>query len=243
MSNWGAASIQLVWFTGEARHKDASAIYELVAGEEAETVQTSRSPSPANPFLSVAAGTVSGRHMRATVQAGRIDLIVEPVAKDGPPQFMDDTAEWMDRLVRAARDPSLDFPTVNRLALVLNLGVSVGSYTQGFSLINEKLGGAIPFNDGSDFMLQVNRRAEIDDIIINRLLRFNISGIQQVQFAFGIPAVIPFSTEIYVNMFMIDVNILPTTRAIDQVEQSRIWKVLLNEAVRLREAGNLEALQ
>ncbi|MFO1104635.1 MAG: hypothetical protein U1E34_00940 [Amaricoccus sp.] len=246
MSDWNAASVQVVWFSADAHGLDASDLFATMAGAPAISTNHNSAPTPANPRFSSASGELNGVAFEIGVQFGRIDFVVQRPASDGqivPELFADTPALLTDTIVKVKRLTGT-VPSVNRLALVLQLGNFAGSHPKCTQLVNQSIGNAVDYEGISDLMLQVNRRFKATDtteLEMNRLLRFSVLQIQQV-FLDAARATMAGTQELFMASFMVDLNTVPTTRAIDVAEQNRIWDTLAAEALRLRDVGSIEGL-
>ena len=179
MSDWNAVSVQLVWFSAEAHGLDASDLFATMAEAAATSTNRNSSPSAANPRFSSASGEVEGVAFEIGVQFGRVDLVVQrPVAegKFGPELFAN-TPELLDDVTTKAKRLTGTVPSINRLALVLQLVNLAGSHPKCTQLVNQSIGNAVDLDGISDLMLQVNRKfkaPEATELDMNRLLRFAV---------------------------------------------------------------------
>ena len=236
-------SIQLVWFTAEARKKDATTVYELVTGVEPDTTQSNKSPSPNNPQLSLASGVVGYLNYTATVQLGRIDLVVQAVSQTGNPELIDNTEDVISKIVTTAATAGDLLPAVNRLALVVQLAQLSDDHSSATKVVDEAIGSVLPFDNAQDLNFQVSRRRKIPTVrpvSINRLLRFSVMTYGQFNIMNGLAEPILLSS--FASHLMIDVNTTPTTVAFSPIEQSEIWQHLLGESLRLRADGTISGL-
>ncbi|MEY9829809.1 hypothetical protein ABIA25_001624 [Sinorhizobium fredii] len=250
MSNWSALSLQAVWFTPEARHFKAADVFEAFTGDSPESVQTNKAPTPNNAHLSIATGAFRNVSVRASVQLGRIDVVLEPVASGtevSPPALIENTEEWIIWLANRSNEQSEKFPAVNRLALVQTLAEMMDSHAAATAAVNDKLGTVMEVDSNvTDLMMQANRRVHSTDpsFALNRLLRFSVMGFQQVSLAFGAPGAVNMvpAVDFYAATQLIDVNTSPTTRNISADEQRKLWDIITREALRLRTDGTLRGL-
>jgi hypothetical protein len=244
MSNWDAMSIQLVWFTSEARQKDAANLYEFMMGQEPDSVQTSKAPTIGNPSLAVATGLIGSLQVRTSVQFGRVEFSLSPFIDENVsiPPLITDTDDQLVRVIGRARSAALVLPTINRLAMVVQLAEPMETYAQGFSLVTSQSGNPISFEDGSDFTFQVNRRKSFDqdDFILNRLMRFMVGAFQMVSGDGTSESVV--AHDVFAAITHVDVNSVPTTLPIDPAKQERIWEAIGEEVLRIREIAGVEAL-
>lgn len=230
MSDWNAASLQMVWFSAEAHGLDASDLFAKMAGVPATSTNRNSAPSAANPRFSSASGELDGVAFEIGVQFGRVDLVVQRPVSEGQigPDLFTDTPGLLDDVSAKAKRLTGVVPNINRLALVLQLGNFAGSHPKCTQLVNQSIGTAIDFDGISDLMLQVNRKfkaPEATALEMNRLLRFAVLQIQQV-FMDAARATMASTQEVFMASFMVDLNTAPTTRVIDVAEQDKIWDTL-----------------
>lgn len=241
LASWRAGSIQLVWFSASADALSSSAFYETLFGREADNVQSNRLPTGAK--ATAASGNLDNVNLQVSAQQGRIDVVVRPLP--GPLSgaiTLDDADGRLDWLLSKLR--SLTAPPVsNRLALVVTYHIPATGLTQAAGVINKELNDLLAFTDSTDLSFQVNRRRPFgfnDNIVMNRLIRYSVETLQEVQFAGN--AIVSSQTEVFVATHMIDTNTVPTRREYDSADHLKIWEELFAENKRIRDVGALTAL-
>jgi len=254
MSNWGAQFLQLGWFTPNARNLSASGLFELLFGRQPDQIQQNKVPTPAAPFLSFASSVEGDVEYRVISQPGRIDAyILVPddlsVSRSGAPILAKTDAHLT--LLQERVGAGCEFVGESlRLALVLNLLQQMDSVDAATKLINERIGGMIPFDGASDLNVQVNRRRQLKSVPhtqINRLNRFAVVILQQINMALAGPFQQSDQPLSVVNEFIaanhhIDVNTVPSGQGLTPGQQVQIWNEMFAEALRIRQIGSLMAL-
>ena len=238
---WQAGSFQLVWFSASAETLSSPEFYETLFDAEPDSIQSNRLPSGGK--ASAASGNLDGVNLQVSAQQGRIDVVVRPVPGPLPGSILIDRSDerltWLLSKVKRLAAP----PTSNRLALVVTYHQVASGPTQASAIINKALNEIVSFPDSSDLSFQVNRRRQFafnDNIVMNRLIRYNVEAIQEVQFAGN--AMVPSQTEVSVATFMIDTNTVPTRREYTPDDQAKIWDEFAAENRRIRDEGALSAL-
>lgn len=241
MSNWNANSIQIVWFTADARHLKAGEMFQLITGEEAETTQNNKAPTPFNPNLSVASGVIADKMCSVTVQVGRVDFTLQAPNVSIEAGSFEDTRLELTWMADVGKRMGSQFAGLSRLALVTNLVNPRGSHAEATQEVNSILGNPVKFDDSSDLLFQVNRRSNpfgSGGVALNRFLRFAVMGQKEISLTDNIA-----TAESFASSLMIDLNTVPTATPLSSVMQERIWDVLLTTTFKIREDGTLKALE
>jgi hypothetical protein len=248
MGNWPAQSIQLVWFTPSSRKNRAAELFAELLEQECDSSQENKSPNPANPSFSTATGRAGTLVFDVTSSPGRIDYFVRPFELD--PTSLElptiaDVVEQINKVSQRATAVSQSISDVNRVALIVNLIKKTETIAEANAAVAAAFGGLAGIPVASDLVLQLNARRKfktVDDLQMNRLLRFSAAGFQRMAIAAGGSQPLPLSEEIFAASEMIDVNTVPGIRIFTNPELVTIWGELRDEALRLRAANGVEGL-
>lgn len=246
MAMWNSQNIQAVWFSTAVSGVKANAVYEQIIGEEPSSYQSNKIPNPANPFLSVANGHVGQYEVAIQVQPGRVDFILSAaVEEDGQSEGFDfiETEPAIGFIIEAvSKMTGLDCV---RLALVVNIMEKTESVNEARTLIEDRVGLKPSFDDYSDYMFQINRRASFDkpSFSLNRLLRYNSLTFHGVTIDFTSGGAPSSFAERYAAAMMIDLNTVMTGRVFQKEEVDAIFLIMAGEAMRIAKSGKLSALE
>lgn len=238
-------SIQAVWFPISVDRVRASSIFEQVTGEEPSSVQSNKIPTPTNPFLGLASGRIGNIEVVVQVQPGRVDLFVNPIidASNQEDLFqLLETGKALEFIARAIPKAS-DLQCV-RAALVVNTIIPTETVEDARILIEELVGFKPPFADYSDFIFQINHRANFKDpdFAMNRNIRYNSLTIQAVAVdSNGVGT--PFTIERFAAGVTIDLNSVVTGQVFKKHEVDAIFDQLAREAARIAASGALAAVE
>jgi len=240
--SWQLQSIQIVWFASTLNLPEAQDIYTLVAGRDPDTYQVNRSTAQSGGVMSQASGEVDGMTTTVVLHPGRISMHVAPV-----PQLVEVTQPFLSIDLhqaiaftgKASALVSQNIPSIIRNAMVANVQKPVASYAEAATLIFEMAQCQLPVDSLSDLEFQLNRRASLGDgLLVNRLLRFNIMGIElhvtvpgQSQTSapgFGSPIEDKFAVSL-----AIDLNNVPDRGTLSQETQKRLFSFYQSEFQRL----------
>lgn len=214
---WQANAVQLAIFCQTIDGVEAQELFKTGLGREPDSTQRNRTISPANPFLSVAAGLSGAVNHTVQVQTGHIDVHVAPI----PPAEIDldnpaplfNVEPVLAELVEFVRRVAGQLPAVVRVALVGTLMSRVDDYQTAAGVVGSMLGADVNRPDISDLMFQINRRKPMGHgQSMNRLIRLNVAEIQAVTVqqglqANGVVAMIPIQT---MASLQLDFNTVPS---------------------------------
>jgi hypothetical protein len=240
---WGVQSLQAVWFTtGQPITTPAGDLYRAIVGTPAGATQN----LPVGN-LAVAMGNVGTNSYRVQVAAARIDYSLIPAP---PPQargvhlnLPTNVDLAIDEFMQQVHRGSLPIGGVIRLALVTNISHETSDTRESIALISTHTGVTIPFDDGSDLLLQINRRLGLRSVSgteVNRLMKWSAEEVQTI----GVmPGSFPSFARVFLATVTIDINIVPTNRPYPPAEQDAIFDEIAIETKRLCAAKSLGALQ
>ncbi|MCA0057124.1 hypothetical protein [Mesorhizobium sp. B261B1A] len=246
IGQWDALTIQMVWFTGDARRHSAATLFSQLLGIEPDAYQSNKSISAPVPFLSSASGVVDDLSYNLNVQPSRVDLLLQREAPpDQQPATIADPEVRLGKLIAMSQSLSNLLTSVNRLALVTTLIQPAESHAAANKVAAEMIGIELPRYDVTEFSLQLNSRVPFDDgskTQLNRFLKFGVVSFHSVFFEVGSPVMTPQSVQQFGASLSIDVNSVPVLEPLDPATQSDMWNALASETIRLREIGNLGGL-
>lgn len=249
MTILASQSIQFVWFPMSVTDVTAEHVFQVLAGDDPDTTQRNKTPSAANPFLSVAEGVIGTKDIAAQVQPGRIDFTIAgrqaPEMRQDDNLILLDTASEISAVVKRFSEWGGVWPEAIRLSVVANLVQPTKDAAAATSLFFETLGIDVGFVDGSDPLFQINRRKAMDGYVMNRVVRFGVAGYQNFVFhavAGQSGAMVPATVEKYGASTTLDINSVPDGRTIDRERQALILGQLAEELFRLGEHGTVRAL-
>lgn len=219
MPDMGIQTIQFVLFKTSVDGESAAAIYKRFVGAEPDNSQTNRALSPAQPFLSLAQGTLDERFYNVQVGPGRIDFIVAHPDRPSTGPWAWKFAEGLrlfDQFVdRMTNDVVPKMGNTVRLAINVTLLRNCGSIAEANDTVLERV--AVPQLLGAtDINLQFNRRAAstVGGHSLNRLIRFAISSTREFLISpTGQPSFA--SAERFIATFLADINTVPSGKEID----------------------------
>lgn len=239
---WGVQSLQAVWFTTGQITTPAADLYEAIVGARAAATQN----LPVGN-LAVAIGNVGTNSYRVQVAPARIDYFLNPTA---PPQagganvnLLTNVDLAIDEFVQRVHRGIPLIGGVIRLALVANISHEAADTRESIALIAALTGLTIPFDDGSDLLLQINRRLGLRSIQgaeVNRLMKWSVEEVQTIAV---MPGSAPSVARDFLATVTIDINIVPTSRLYPPAEQVAIFDEIAIETKRLCAAKTLGALQ
>lgn len=249
MAIWASQSIQFVWFLTSVENVKAAGLFERLTGEEPENVQTNRVPSPANPFLGVAAGIIEQKQYTVQVQPGRIDFTIAPPNEMERPDAavtLLDTEADISAALKRLEGFALDWPEAIRQSIVVNLVQPAPTQAEASEKLYAILDLDLGMDDVTDSVFQLNRRKQLPalGISINRLMRFSIASYQEflVQVTPNGTAPVPVSRQHFATALTLDFNTVPDGRRLASKDQLPIFQALAAEILRVGEIGSPAAL-
>jgi hypothetical protein len=240
---WGVQSLQAVWFTtGQPITTAAGDLYQAIVGAPAAATQ-----NLAVGNFTLAMGSVGTNSYRVQVAPARIDYFLNPapVPQAGGTQLNlpTDIALVIDEFMQQVHRGSPPIGGVIRVALVTIISHETFDTHESIALISAHTGLTIPFDDGSDLLLQINRRLALHSISgteVNRLMKWSVEEVQTI----GVmPGSAPSVARGFLATVTIDINIVPTNRPYPPAEQIAIFNEIAIETKRLCAAKSLGALQ
>jgi hypothetical protein len=243
---WGVQSLQAVWFTtGQPITIPTNDLYQAIAGAPAAATQTL--PIGNISMAMGNAGTLAFA-FRLQVAPARVDYFLVPP----PPQSSSATAQLnfppnidavVDEFVQQLHRGSPLIGDAIRVALVTNIAEQTSDTEDAIATISAQTGLTIPFNDGSDLVLQINRRLKSNSVPgteINRIIKWSAEEVQTIGVIAGSA---PAFARAVLATITTDLNIIPTNRPYPPAEQIAIFDEMAIETKRLSAAKTLGALQ
>jgi hypothetical protein len=247
LGNWDALTIQMVWFAGDARRANAAKLYAAFVGTEPDSFQSNKAPTPPVLHLSAASGNFNGRTIAVTVQPSRVDIVVQRTGDSNSdrPDLLENSGQIVLELVKKAKAIGEELNSVTRLALVSTLIRPTDNHAEANETMAGLVGLKLPQYDVTDLAFQINSRVPLDEtsgILVNRYLKFGVATFQSVTVDFGNQVVSPRNVESFGASLALDVNILPSFTPLSEEMQSKVWKKLADETMKLRQVGTLDGL-
>ena len=243
MAIWGSQSIQFVWFLASVEGVSAGRVFEQLIGKDADNTQTNRAPNPGNPFLSIASATIGETNYQVQVQAGRVDLVMQPAPPQDASQIgfkLLETEIIIDEIIDRISHFTIAWVGVVRLAVVINLFFPVDSQEGANQIFYDMTDAQVRMPDASDLNYSLNRRKKLrsTNFVMNRLMRFGTAMFQEFMIEFapgiGMPGVpVPISRSTYGASLSIDLNTVIEGRIIAERDQITIFEEIKDELKRL----------
>lgn len=223
---WQAQAVQLALFCQYVDGVIAQDLFTNGFGRDPDVTQRNRMISPANPFLSIAGGSVDRLNYTVQIQTGRIDVHVTP---NIPSEFgvenlapLFDMEPVLDEMVGFVGKTVSQLPGVVRVAMVGNLMSRVDDYNAAAVAVSAMIGADVARPGISDLMFQINRKKQMTHgQVMNRLVRVSVAEIQAVSVPRqGEPRdVIPLNRVETMASLQLDFNTVPspTVLAVDVV--------------------------
>lgn len=216
----------------------------VLLGLEPDVMQSNRTPNPQMPFLSSAARAENDLKFTLNVSPGRIDIFVQP-ATDLNKQIIPviNAKKALDAVTkRLERKGALDLKNVYRFAVVCAFLDQMANLDTVNKAFFDKVG--LPYMAGAtDQSLSLNVRKNIGGIKpeVNRLVRFSVDMLQQLEMIAGGPGPIDLNNGRVINeaLFLrssIDVNSVPmSAEFIDPAQMLAMAKAFSGEVISLYE--------
>lgn len=246
MAKWGVQLIQVAHFSARTENLRAGSLYPLFAKEEADLVQNNKNPGPANPFTSLAAGTILEKAYQVTVQPGRVDFQV-----GCPDRPMSGPWAWPITQGVALFSPTVEaiiplldkLPKANRLAINVTLLRNVGNIAEANEMFSQSV-GISNISGALDLGFQLNKQAaaSVDDVTLNRIMRFTTSTVEEIEFSTASGHPTPEFRRRYVASLVLDLNTVPGAYEFDPMAASSILRDLAGHAVKLAVGGTVSSL-
>lgn len=255
MTDFASRTVQFAWFVNDTSKLKAAELFKALTGEEADTVNQNRVPSPAAPYLSSSKRTQGSTTTTLNVSPGRVDVFVQA---DQTPDLAhsglvtinakETLLQYMNLIQNAAE---FDFSGVYRVAVVCNLIDTFDQYGEAKAAFFKRIGMKIIDGDVSDLAFQVNKRFNYDQVglSINRLFSMNIEHFQQVQVLGG---ALPMSfltggrvvNEAFILSCNIDINNVPINgRQLDRKEMIAAMQRFSEEVITVHETEEIGDMQ
>lgn len=236
MPSWGIQSIQLAWFNVSPSQRSPADLFKDIVGIAAATTQ-SRGP------LSNASGIENQHVWRLNQRPDRIDLFLNPPPQRGPIgqlPLLSDVKASIAALASKFPAGTAAIGDVVRLALVTTISTPVASAAEANKVILNQLGFSLPFDDGSDLIIQVNRRKALasSKIQLNRVMKWHSENFQHILMSAGAPIIQAAD----LASMTADINTMPVGRAFPPAEQISIFGEIVTETERVCVANALTAL-
>ncbi len=236
MADWGIQLVQAVWFV-QQQPPDISAFFEKLVGGKPDNRQQI---SLGNAMATGSNGTLN---FQVQFQPGRVDFLESrvPTPQDGFPLLLDYERSLTEFAARIEAAAGLIGNSV-RLSLVANMLSRSPNVIEANAEIARNANINLPFEDGRDFILQINRRRPLrsqPDVLLNRLCRWSNASFQQVKIA---PPDHPVVETVDFAAFAADVNTIPSSILFASADQVPIWKEIFEEVIRLCNARSITAL-
>lgn len=233
-----AQSIQLSFFAPEAQKIRADVLFSQAFGQDADLVQSNRTPSPEAPFFSLAVGSTDNIDSRVQVQPGRIDLIVAPkegAAGDSIPLF--DVKDNLARVRRSLSNINVEDEKISRVAVLVQLMRIFHTLPEVTAFLLDQADIKIDLSGVSDFNMQLNRRRRLEswgNHEMNRLVTLTENIFQRVQLQFAAPNSGP--RPVGINYFgggvLVDINSAPGHEFIPAGSVARVAEEIMAEMTR-----------
>jgi hypothetical protein len=239
---WGVQSLQAVWFTTGPITTPADALYQAMVGTPASATQN----LPVGN-LALAMGNVGTTSYRIQVAPARVDYFLVPTS---PPLSVNASMNLptnidleIDNFIHQVHSGSSLIGDAIRLALVTNISHETPDTQASIALIAPHIGLTIPFNDGTDLLVQINRRLGLRSVAgteVNRVMKWGVAEVQTIGVMQGTA---PQVSQVSLASVTTDINTIPTSRLYLPGEQMAIFTEIATETKRLCAAKNLGALQ
>lgn len=217
MTEFAAQSVQFAWFVTDTSGLAAASLMVDVLALDPDIVQTNRTPSPQMPFLSSASRAEGQLKFVLNVSPGRVDLFIQSATEPNEtPIPVIDARQAFDSVIKGLeRKEAVGLKNVYRFAVVSNFLEQKENLEASNRAFSEKVG--IPYIGGAmDQSFGLNVRKAIDGIEgeVNRLVRYSVDTLQQLEMIAPAPGVFDFNNgriikESFFLRTAIDVNNVP----------------------------------
>lgn len=242
MPNWQLQKAQMAWFF-DPRHVEAiDQLLMRVSGLEIVMSNLTRSPAG---HVSQATAVSENQYMLMR-QANRLDFYVSGKNDDSDPlPSIIGGLQEVDRFVAQGSLISAELGTVSRLAVVLDHVVLTESMDEASQIALSVVNPGCCFTDMQETSFLFSKRLKLNDVQLNRLMRWQSGRLQRVRIDLGqdLQALQNPEEPLYFANLNVDVNtILPASRSFSSSEQPPIFEALYNEAKRLLLADSPKVL-
>ena len=235
----GIQNFQLAWWGSQVADDVPAQIVKTLTNKDPDLNQKS-------PVQSMAAGTTKSLAIRAQMTPGRLDVFVQasvqtPMVTSIP--LMASLSEPVDLVKPHLPAVSALIGDVRRLAFVCSQFEEFRSVEDAFKATASRAPVNIPFCDGSDFILQVNRKkmsAVQAGLELNRVLKWSSERI-----VFQMNDLLGLSTrEFHASSFQVDINTVPDPRGnpYSAAEQETIFSDLISIGEQLLATHDIASL-
>lgn len=238
-----AQHVQFSYFAANANAASASRIFEHAFQMEPDVAQSNKTPSPENPFYSVAESRIDLSEEqingRIQIQPGRLDIVFTPVSATGTDSLpLLNPLELYEAISADIIGEFVDSLKVFRLSTFAQLAKSFKDQADANAFLLAQAGMGGQFADTTDFILQFNRRrpfAGDNRRWMNRLFRLTETAVQQVDLVLSGTELPQTSTALvhYLAGVLIDVNSVPDGTFYPRQTADLFMNELVEEIVRL----------
>ena len=240
-SDWLLENLRLSIFS--PGRFNGEGLWSRVVGIQPESMETR--PLPNNVYQEQ--GLAHGNRLVLAVQSGRHDWTIAPgpQQQSGPP-VLTAVAESVSLLQKALTVSLGTVRQIDRLALgvTLLLGDS-DTPSEAMRPLSRHLPDIIPSpSEGmSDFIYQINRRrrsSSVPHATINRVAKWSIEMVQQVQIPLGDLNAVPGSSSVlWVSKLLLDINTVPGGSAISNDRFPILFEEFVNLASEVARRGDI----
>ncbi|MGO9741723.1 MAG: hypothetical protein ACLPN5_09480 [Roseiarcus sp.] len=240
--NWGAQSVRSAVFTNAF---DSARVDELFFKAFEQQPSSYQGPPPGIPFApSQAAGVTKLGQLTTQKLPGRVDFILTPISQlNATVPTFDNYVDAIEKIKNATNLFIESIESIVRLALIVELGISVGNVREANRIIADILPFAIELQDELDFALQLSRRfpsTRVPPLEINCLRRWSVTQMQQLimppLIVAGGATAQPLGASQFVAQLLLDVNTVPEARVFTGAQAGLILREL-HETVDLVRRG------
>lgn len=205
-------SLQFVWFlSGGDTAQGTEEVFKTVFGFEPDNIQRQRPPSVPFP-LTLASAVDSNVHVRLQMSPARVDMVIDPipVGDEQFPHFKDFSI--IDKYLAAAMTYCrVGEMRATRQSFIIRTAARMKTREEFGPEFAKILQSEAALEDTSEHLIQINKRTKVDELEINRVLRWSTEERHVQQFAMA-PGEFSFGSIVGVANFMVyimDINTVP----------------------------------
>lgn len=237
--DWHAESVHAIIFVQSTNLPSVSELYTSAFNAAPQSSSENTHPQIGKTGT---AATVLDNQISKSVNAlpGRVELVIQS-AGDGPdgyPMKIDDPRSAIEEIVGAAQKVVASLKEISRIAVHCRL-------VKNFEVIeqaNAQISKIIPFTyepaSKRDFLFQINHATKINDIELNRILKYSVEAVQVITGVapFGMFTGSPMAVKnIWASVIHLDFNtIVPRTRSFTSDEATAALEVAGKEVIHAR---------